>query len=165
MSTLLAPALAFAAALGAGLIAGVFYAFSTFVMKALSRQPHPEGMAAMQTINVIVINPMFLGVFLGTTGSCAAAVFVALLRWNEANSAWLLAGGLIYLVGTFGVTALGNVPLNNALARVARDDPDGLRRWEDYVRRWNAWNHVRTLAGLAAAGALTVAFRLSKVGE
>jgi uncharacterized membrane protein len=165
MSTALVSALAFTAALGAGLIGGVFYAFSTFVLKALSRQPHPEGMAAMQTINAVVINPLFLGVFLGTAGACAAAAVIALLRWDHSGSHWLLAGGLLYLAGTFGGTVFGNVPLNNALAGVARDDPDGRRRWEDYVRRWNAWNHARTLASLAAAGALTVAFRLSEVGE
>jgi uncharacterized membrane protein len=59
------------AALGCGLVAGVFFAFSTFVMKALARLPAPQGIAAMQSINVIVINPWFMTAFLGT----AAAVF------------------------------------------------------------------------------------------
>lgn len=61
-----------AAALGSGLIAGVFFAFSNFVMKALSRVPSAEGLAAMQSINVMVLNPLFLGVFMGTAALCAA---------------------------------------------------------------------------------------------
>jgi uncharacterized membrane protein len=46
---------------------------------------------------------------------------------------------------------LFNVPLNNALARVAPPDPDAVLRWEEFARRWTAWNHVRTIAALAAA--------------
>jgi len=157
MSTDVVAWLVFAASLGAGLMAGVFYAFSTFVMRALSRRPHPEGMAAMQTINVAVINPLFLGVFLGTAAACVAAVAAALLRWDHPGSASQVAGGALYLVGTFGVTLFGNVPLNNALARLTGDDPAGARRWDDYVRLWTRWNHMRTAAALASAGSLTVA--------
>ena len=53
-------------ALGCGLIGGVFFAFSTFVMKALAALSPPQGIAAMKSINIAVLNPMFLGVFLGT---------------------------------------------------------------------------------------------------
>ena len=156
----LLPGLTLVAALGTGLIAGVFYAFSTFVMKALARQPAPEGMAAMQSVNVVVINPMFLGVFLGTAAACVTTIVAALLRWDRPGSAYLLAGAALYLVGTFGVTMAANVPLNNTLAAVSREDPDAPRRWADYVGRWTTWNHVRTAAALAAAGSFTVAFRL-----
>ena len=156
----LVPTLTFAAALGTGLIAGVFYAFSTFVMKALARQPAAEGMAAMQAINVAVINPMFLGVFLGTAALCAGAVVVSLLRWERPGAAFLLAGAALYLVGTFGVTMAANVPLNNTLAQLTRDNPEAPRRWAGYVSRWTTWNHVRTAAALAAAGSFMIAFRL-----
>ena len=54
------------ALLGAALIGGVFFAFSSFVMKALSRVPSAESIAAIQPINVVVINPSFLGSFIGT---------------------------------------------------------------------------------------------------
>lgn len=63
-------ALRLVSALGSGLIAGVFFAFSTFVMTALARRPPAEGMAAMQAINVAVLNPLFLGVFVGTAVTC-----------------------------------------------------------------------------------------------
>lgn len=147
------------AALGSGLIAGVFFAFSAFVMRALSGLPAPHGIAAMQSINVVVINSAFLGTFLGTALASAVAMALALLRWAEPGSGYLLAGAAFYLVGTFGVTMVVNVPLNNALAAVSPDDAEGAGVWSRYVTRWTAWNHVRTAAALAAAGLFTVALR------
>ena len=152
-------ALTLVAALGAGLIAGVFFAFSTFVMKALARLPAGTGIAAMQSINVMVINPLFLGVFLGTAAVSVAAMVAALMRWDEPGAAYLLAGGALYFVGTFLVTVLFNVPLNNSLAAVAPDEPDAARQWAGYVSRWTAWNHVRTAAALAALACFVVALR------
>jgi uncharacterized membrane protein len=149
--------LTLACALGSGLIAGAFFAFSTFVMRALSRLPAAQGIAAMQSINVAVINPAFLGVFLGTALASAVAIAAALIRWDRPGAACLTAGGALYLVGTFLVTVLRNVPLNDSLAGVSPDDPDGPRRWALYLRRWTAWNHVRTVAALAAAALFAVA--------
>jgi uncharacterized membrane protein len=145
------------AAVGAGVVAGVFYAFSTFVMKALSRLPPGEGAAAMRSINVAVINPLFLGLFLGTAVVCAATATGALLQWDRAGSGWLLAGSAFYLIGVFAVTLLFNVPLNDALATAQPDHR--APQWTDYLTRWTTWNHVRTLAGIAAAVALTLATR------
>jgi len=62
-------ALALALCVGAGLIGGVFFGFSSFVMKALAQLPVPQGGAAMQRINVVLLNPLFLGVFVGTAGA------------------------------------------------------------------------------------------------
>ena len=147
----------FLAAIGSGLIAGVFYAFSTFVMRALAQRPPVEGMAAMQAINVAVINPLFLGAFLGTAGVCAVAAAGAVTRWEQPGSAYVLAGAALYVVGTFGVTMVCNVPLNNALATVAPTDPAAGALWADYLRRWTTWNHVRTLAAALAMAAFILA--------
>ena len=145
------------AALGSGLIAGAFFAFSTFVMKALARLPATGGIAAMQSINVAVINPLFLGVFVGTAAVCVGLSIAALMRWDRPGAAYLVAGAALYVVGTFLVTIMFNVPLNNSLAALKPDDPDAPRRWAGYVSRWTMWNHVRTLAELAALGCFLVA--------
>jgi uncharacterized membrane protein len=151
--------LALVAALGCGLIAGVFFAFSTFVMTALARRPSAEGIAAMQSINVVVLNPMFLGAFLGTAAVCGAAVVAGLLRWQDPGAPYWLAAGVLYLVGTFLVTIAFNVPRNNALAAVSPTAPEAADVWTRYVRGWTAWNHVRTAAALAAAAAFSIALR------
>lgn len=147
------------AALGCGLMAGVFFAFSAFVMKAFARLPPGEGMAAMQAVNVAVLNPLFLTVFLGTAVACAIAVVSSWLRWHEPGAVYGLAGGLLYLIGTFLVTAVFNVPKNNALASAAPADPGSARLWASYLASWTAWNHVRTAAALAAAAAFSLALR------
>jgi uncharacterized membrane protein len=148
------------AALGCGLLAGVFFAFSGFVMKALARLPPGEGIAAMQSINAAVLNPWFLGAFFGTAAACVLAVISSLLRWHEPSAVYLVAGGVVYLVGGFLVTIVFNVPKNEALARVTPADPHGPRLWADYVASWTAWNHVRTATALAAAAAFSTALGL-----
>jgi len=144
------------AALGCGLIAGVFFAFSTFVMKALARLPTSHGIAAMQSINVVVLNRCFLGTFLGTAILCAVAMIGAILRWQMPNDIYLIVGSALYLVGSLLVTIVFNVPKNESLAALAPDDPRGTEAWALYVSDWTAWNHVRTAASLAAAASLSL---------
>ena len=144
-------------ALGSGLVAGVFYAFSTFVMKALARVPSAHGIAAMQSINITVINPWFMAAFMGTGAASVLVVVFALLRSSGPEAAYLLTGGLVYLIGTILVTMAFNVPRNNALAAADPASADGARVWAGYVTSWTAWNHVRTAAALAAAVSLTIA--------
>lgn len=55
----------FLAALGSGLMAGTFFAFLMLVMGALGRLPPDHGLAAKKSINVVVLDPMFLVVFVG----------------------------------------------------------------------------------------------------
>jgi uncharacterized membrane protein len=89
---LLVLGLNFVAALGCGLIAGVFFAFSSFVMRALARLPASGGIAAMQSINVAVLNPVFLGTFAGTALACVLAMIGVLLRWHDQQSVCMLVG-------------------------------------------------------------------------
>lgn len=144
-------------ALGCGLIAGVFFAFSTFMMKALAQRPPAQGIAAMQAINITVINPWFMTAFLGTAVACLFLTVSSLLKWNQPSAAYLLVGSLLYFIGTFLVTIVFNMPLNNALATVKPDSADGVNLWASYLTNWTFWNHVRTVAALAAAAVLTIA--------
>lgn len=144
------------AALGSGLIAGVFFAFSTFVMRALARLQPPQGIAAMNAINITVINPWFMAAFLGTAMTCLFLTGSSLFMWHKPSSGYLLAGSLLYLLGTFLVTMVFNVPRNNALAAVDPASAEGARLWPAYLSSWTAWNHVRTAAALAAAVLLTI---------
>lgn len=145
------------AALGCGLIAGVFFAFSTFVMSALARIQTTSAIAAMQSINITVINPMFMTAFLGTAAACIFLTVSSLLKWHQPGAIYLLLGSLLYLIGTFGVTIVFNVPLNNALATVKPDSSDGANLWLSYLANWTNWNHIRTAAALAAAASFTIA--------
>ncbi len=138
------------AALGSAIIGGIFFAFSAFIMAALAARPPAEGMAAMGSINQVILRSLFMLSFFGTALLAVVLAVHALVAWRPASS-WLLAGAIAYLVLSIILTMVFNVPLNNAIDRA---DPaaDNQALWADYVARWTWWNHVRTIASLAAAG-------------
>jgi uncharacterized membrane protein len=146
-----------AAALGSGLVAGVFFAFSSFVMKALARLPASQAIGAMQAINLAVINPLFLGAFLGTAAVSAGLAVAAFFRGGNGASD-LVAAAILYVCGCFLVTILLHVPLNNALASADPDSASGAVLWARYLKRWVRWNHVRAAAAMAASAAFILAF-------
>jgi uncharacterized membrane protein len=148
--TVLIDPLAVATATGAGLMAGLFFFCSVVLMPALARISGPAGISAMQAVNVVIIRALFLLVFLGTA---AAALVLAVLAPRPLH----LVAAAAYLVGVIGVTAVVNVPLNNALDRVAADSAEGERLWRHYLSRWTAWNHVRTITSTVATVTLVLA--------
>ena len=108
----------------------------------------------MQAMNSAILNPLFLSVFLGTGAGSALVIVIALLRWQSPSSVYFLVGGTLYLAGSLVVTIVFNVPKNDALASVAPADPESTGLWARYLDSWTTWNHVRTVASLAAAAAL-----------
>jgi uncharacterized membrane protein len=150
-------ALTLAAALGSGVIGGVFFAFTSFVMAALARLPAGQGIAAMQSINVTVLNPVFLSLFTGTGLVGAISAAIAITDLGETASILQIVGAALYLIGTLLVTGAFNVPRNNALEELNPDYPASAEVWKTYVREWTAWNTVRTVAAVAAAAAFTIA--------
>lgn len=144
-------ALTLVSALGCGLAAGIFFAFSTFVMPALDRLPASEGIAAMQSINASAINPWLMTALFGTAATCIAAIAGALADWDESYGPYLLAGGATYLLGAIGVTIACNVPRNEALAAVDPAGDEAIGLWAGYVADWTRWNHLRTAAALIAS--------------
>jgi uncharacterized membrane protein len=152
-------ALSLLSALGSGLIAGVFFAFSAFVMAALARLPPKGGIAAMQSINVVVLNRPFLGVLFGTGLVSLILAATSLLAGPTSGAWYALAGCILYLLGTLGVTIAFNVPLNDRLARTAPDSAEGASLWQHYLARWTAWNTVRTVAAAGAMALFILALR------
>lgn len=144
-------------ALGCGLVAGVFFAFSSFVMAALKRLPAAEGIAAMQSINILAVTPIFMTALFGTAVACLGLAAWAVISVGGVPLALVLIGCTLYLVATIGVTIFCNVPLNNRLAKLHPRDAGAASFWNEYVATWTAWNHVRTVAALAAATLLIVA--------
>ncbi len=155
MENLRLPLILFAA-IGSALSAGIFFAFSTFVMQALAQQPSPQGIATMQSINITVINPWFMVAFFGPAVACLFLMIAALRQWEQPGAIYWLAGSLLYLIGTIGVTVTGNIPLNDALAIVQPDSAEGAILWTRYLTDWTFWNHVRTAAAFLAAALFTI---------
>lgn len=146
-----------AAALGCGLMAGVFFAFSAFVMDGLAKLASAPGMSAMQSINRAASSPLILTALFGTALVCTGLSVWALANAGESAVGWHVSGSGLYLVGAIVVTIARNVPMNEALARVDPERPEAAAHWNNYLLRWTAWNHVRGFAALGAAALLTVA--------
>jgi uncharacterized membrane protein len=155
----LLPTLTFVAALGSGIVAGVFFAFSSFVMPGLARMPAAGGIAAMNSINVTAVTPLFMTALFGTALVCLIVGIGAVIGWNQPGSLWLVAGSLLYLIGIVMVTMIFNVPLNDALAAADPASADGAALWSRYLDEWVMWNHVRTITGIAALACFVAALR------
>lgn len=95
------------------------------------------------------INPLFLGVFLGTVPLLGVTVYIG--RHTASSFAWLLGAFIVYLVGSVGVTMGFNVPRNNRLASLRASSAQAAAYWPVDVREWLLWNHARCIASLAAA--------------
>ncbi len=137
-------------ALGSGLMAGVYFAFSTFIMAAFARIPQAHGISAMQSINVVIVKSLFLPLFFGTTLIGLFLAGWALYQWDQPGAVLLLAGGLVYALCMFASTIVFNVPLNNVLAAMDGASAEATAVWTRYLKEWVFWNHVRTVASTLA---------------
>jgi uncharacterized membrane protein len=140
------------AVLTTGLMAGVFYAYAVSVNLGLAEQPDASYVATMNEINEKIQNPLFFPGFLGAVAFPLAALVAHLPDRRSGRFRLILLSCLLYVGGSFLVTALANVPLNEELALVGTDAPaDELARARvAYEGPWNFWNGVRGLFSAAA---------------
>ncbi len=135
------------------LMAGLFYAFSCSVNLGLARLSNAKYISAVQSINRAIQNPIFFAAFFGAPILLPLSV---ILHYNQPLSVrfwFLLAATIIYLIGTFGVTIFGNVPLNNTLDRfdlqMASKKEIAVQR-DNFEGRWNNFNTIRTVSSTLA---------------
>jgi len=154
-------ALTLVVAVGSGIVAGIWFTFSNFVMAALARLPAEQAAAAMRTINRTVLNAGFFLLFFGTGAASLALAVLSLVRREQPRSGLLSLGCLLYLAGSIGVTILRNVPLNDALAAARPGTAEEAALWSRYLADWTFWNHVRAAGTAAAAVTFGVALAVS----
>ncbi len=132
-------------ALWAMLTGGVFKAFSEFVMRGLAQADAAAGIAAMQGINRAVLRTEFVFAILALGAVAPGFALYAFFAVDGMAAVLIVAAAVVYLPSTLFMTMLGNVPMNNRLDRVAPASVEGADYWAQYVRRWTALNHFRTL--------------------
>jgi uncharacterized membrane protein len=143
------------ATVSTGLVAGLLAAFACAVMPGLRRTDDRTFVDVMQRINVAIINPAFLTMFVGGLLLCVASVALHVQEGQRAALPWIVAGLMLYVV-MLVITNRLNIPLNDEL--VAAGDPSQIgdvhsvrERFED---SWIAWNIVRTIVNVTACGCL-----------
>ncbi|WP_440958230.1 DUF1772 domain-containing protein [Oceanicaulis sp. LC35] len=137
-----------------GLGAGVFLAFSDFIMRGLRLAENGAGPAAMISINRVIYRSLFLTGFMVTTPVAATLAVWAPHGVSDEVRGLFGAGAGVYGVLVFGLTAARNVPLNKQL------DASGGEAsvWGRYQRVWTLWNHVRSVGAILAFGLFVLAF-------
>ena len=150
MSSSLITALLWTAALGSGLIAGIFFAFSVFIMQAFGKIDASQSIAAMNSINETILRSLFMPLFFGSSIISVILVIVAFANWGEAGAELTLIAGAVYFVGMFVCTVVFNVPLNNSLARLDSKSDDANQVWSRYLVTWTRWNHLRFVSSLVS---------------
>ena len=145
-----------AGAVGAGLIGGVFFTFSGFVLAALKRLPAAQGISAMQSINKTAVTPPLMLALFGTAVLSVVVGIWAIRSWAEPSAQWALAGALAYLAAVV-ITAVANVPLNNSLAGLNPHAAGAPAQWASFLTHWTVWNNLRGAAAVAAGLAFVIA--------
>ncbi len=138
------------AAIGAGLMTGVYFAFSGFIMRSLDQLGAVHAADAMNAINEVILRSWFMALFFGSTLLYVVLAAVAVFDTDLAGRWFLFAAGFIYVVGMFLCTAMFNVPLNNRLADAGSDNNAKAETWTHYFKHWTRWNHLRSVCSLAA---------------
>ena len=131
------------------LMAGIFFAFSNSVMPGLKRLSDIEFLKAMQSVNRVIQNPVFFIVFFGTLILLPLSTYLHYGKPVAARFWLLLAATVIYLAGAFGVTVLGNIPMNETLNKIdLLNTPAASAAMHriNFEPRWNNLNMIRTVA-------------------
>ncbi|RBL92409.1 anthrone oxygenase family protein [Chitinophaga flava] len=146
-------------ALTAALMAGLFYAYSCSVNPGLGRLSDICYMSAMQSINRAILNPVFFIGFMGPVFLLPLSTWLVFREGATVSGWYLLAATIIYLVGVFGVTAGGNVPLNNALDKVSlqADAAEIAAQRARFEKPWNRLNMVRTIGAIITVTLVIIA--------
>ena len=146
-----------ASAFGSAILGGFFLSWSNLVMPTLERIPAIAGIAVMNATNEVVYNPLFFLLFMGVPLLGIFLAIQAAMNLNRAGSPAVIAGAILMVFGMFAVTMFGNVPMNEALAALDPESAAAAEYWKVVLDRWTFWNHVRTLACLAAAACFGLA--------
>lgn len=145
-------------AVGAALVGGVFFGFSTFIMKALRKLPPEQGIAAMQSMNEEAPNGLFMTALFGSALTGGALSASALRDLDSPGARLRLVGGALSTVAA--VTTVGyHIPRNNALAELDPGSAYAPEFWTRFEKGWTSWNHLRTVAPVVGAVALVVSLR------
>ena len=144
-------------ALWSAVIAGVFSAFSEFLMSALLKAEPASGIEVMQHINRDVIRTQFV------SGIISIAVFSTLFAlysvavFEGAALVTLILAPLVYLPTVLLMTVFGNVPMNKRLDSLEHTSALASAYWLEYGHKWTRLNHVRSGGTVVTAGLYIIA--------
>jgi uncharacterized membrane protein len=132
-----------------GLMAGIFFTWSNAIKPGIGKLNDLEYLRALQSMNRVILNKAFMGIFLGSI-IAVALVPVFHFKLFPNNIFWIFVLALVtYWIGVFGTTAFGNIPLNEILDKVNLE-PLNLEEITALRTRievkWNNLNLIRSIS-------------------
>jgi uncharacterized membrane protein len=144
-------------------MAGIFFTWSNAVKPGIGKLNDIDYLSALQSMNRVILNSLFLIVFIGTIIS-VALVPVFHFHFYPKNIFWLLILiVIIYWVGVFSVTVFGNIPLNEILDKrnLSVMNPNDLSLLRDSIEnRWNNFNLIRSISSALSFLLLIISYVL-----
>lgn len=138
-------------ALWSAIVGGVFSAFSEFVMPALTKTTPTCGIEAIQQINRDVIGTQFVAGIILIAPLCVMFAVYCLLAYEDIVIWPVLSAAGLYLLSVFGITVVGNVPMNNRLDAMDKSERAAAAYWQEYGRNWTRMNHIRCIGSIGTS--------------
>lgn len=135
-----------------GLSGGLFYAWQVSVIPGTLKISDPSYLETMKSINKEILNPYFFVIFFGALLLVITDAGIHLFNtWNMSTFCVAIAA-ILYAI-TFGITAFGNVPLNDALEALQLNELNAseLKNFRNYYElAWNKYHLYRTWTSVIA---------------
>jgi len=135
-----------------GLSSGFFYAWQVSVIPGTLKISDASYLETMKSINKEILNPFFFIIFFGALVISFLNVGIHIFSGSNIPTLFVSLATIAYAL-TFGVTAFGNVPLNNTLealnlSETSSEELENFRKY--YETSWNKYHLLRTWSSVMA---------------
>ena len=131
-----------------GIMAGTFFTWTNAVTPGIGKLNDMTYLSSLQSMNRVILNPIFYLFFMLPVLVLPLASYLHYKSIPTGLFQSLLVISILYIVGVFLVTAMGNVPLNEILAKtdlstLSQEQAQQLRL--QIEQPWNTYNLIRTI--------------------
>lgn len=147
-----------------GLAAGLCFTWTNSITPGIGRLNDLEFLQSFQSMNRVIINPIFLIVFFGPI----ILLFLNSYLFRHANTVtfWtFLTAAMLFFLGVGLVTIFKNVPLNEILDKTILETATKTelielrKKFED---PWNKWHLIRTMSSIISFTLLLIGMLFTK---
>ena len=130
-------------------MAGIFFNWTNAVKPGIGTLDDMTYMKAFQAMNRLILNPLFYIVFILPVLTISISTYMSFGSTKLYVFELFLLSTLLYVLGVFLITILGNIPLNDLLEntdleKISLTELSDLRG--KIENKWNNFNLIRTVS-------------------
>ena len=130
-------------------MAGIFFTWTNAVNPGIGTLDDMTYMKAFQAMNRLILNPLFYIVFILPVLTISISTYMSFGSTKLYVFELFLLSTLLYVLGVFLITILGNIPLNELLEntdleKISLTELSDLRG--KIENKWNNFNLIRTVS-------------------